>query len=227
MKSGNIKIRDLDVFIGSDRIPVRLVLTLLNDDIYESKVRKREQKNKHIGKQRKSKSKTKGYKMSDKFKDRAHFNLFITNIKKQEISNEEICNLYSVRWQVELIFKIWKSIMKINCLGKMNYHRLMTTLYMNLLWIIVHWSIIFPLRNYLYKKEHSLLSVFKCMNTLKEHSREIRQLVRIRGDRVTEKIDELLEILSRRHWLEHVKNKRSFDEIFPIINCKLIKYRYL
>jgi len=37
-------------------------------------------------------------------------NVFITNVPVKEITAREAYDLYKIRWQIELMFKIWKSI---------------------------------------------------------------------------------------------------------------------
>ena len=217
-----------EVFIGTtEKLPVRLIIALVPEEVYQSRIRKRKSKNKNIGKTRKSKSKTGKYTISDKTKIRSHFNLFITNIPSKELSLESICNLYTARWQIERMFKVWKSILKIHRVGKMNYHRLMTTLYMSLLWIVVHWGIISSYGNYLYQQQHRLLSVFKSMNTLRTYSQYIRSLLRMNKKKLGKMLRKLLDVLSERHWLEQVKNKRSYQEIVELIFCKSKNYAYL
>jgi transcription termination factor NusB len=214
-----------NVFIGAEeKLPVRLVIALVPQSVYDSRIRKRNNKNKNIGKTRKSKSKSGKYTISDKSKIRAHFNLYISNIPAQELSIESICNLYSARWQIERMFKVWKSILKIHCIGKMNYHRLMTTLYMSLLWMVVHWEIISSYGNYLYQQQHRLLSVYKSMNTLKTYSQYIRLLFRMNKKKLGKMLRTLLDVLSERHWLEQVKNKRSYQEIVGLIFCQSKEY---
>ena len=39
-------------------------------------------------------------------------NLFVTNIPKGDCTANEIYQLYKIRWQIELIFKTWKSVLK-------------------------------------------------------------------------------------------------------------------
>ena len=214
-----------NVFIGKEeKLPVRLIISIVPENVYESRIRKREKCNKCIGKTRMSKSKTSSYTVSDKTKARAHFNLYISNIPAPELSIESICNLYTTRWQIERMFKVWKSILKIHCIGKMNYHRLMTTLYMSLLWMVVHWEIISSYGNYLYQEQHRLLSVYKSMNTLKTYSQYLRSLLRMNKKKLGKMLRVLLEILSERHWLERVKNKRSYHDIIELIFCKSKKY---
>ena len=217
-----------NVFIGlKEKLPVRLIITLVPENVYESRIRKRNNKNKNIGKTRKSKSKNGKHTISDKTKVRAHFNLYISNIPAQELSIESICSLYTARWQIERMFKVWKSILKIHCIGKMNYYRLMTVLYMSLLWMVVHWEIISSYSNYLYQQQGRLLSVYKSMNTLKTYSQYLRLLLRMNKKKLGKMLRTLLDVLSGRHWLERVKNKRSYQETVELIFCKSKKYDYL
>lgn len=55
--------------------------------------------------------------------------LFITNAPKERISIEKIAHFYALRWQIELIFKQFKSIMKIHHSNTSNHSRLMCQIY--------------------------------------------------------------------------------------------------
>ena len=208
MQSKQLEYTEINVFIGKERFPMRLVVCLLPNDIYESRVRNLNAKNIK-----------RGYQTSDRYKARAHFNLFVCNLDVQFISAEEICKLYRVRWQIELIFKTWKSFMKINRLHKMKYERLVTTIYMNLLWIVVYWRIILPFRNYQYEKELRLISHLKCMNTLIQFSGYIRKMLRLTKIQIGIKLRKIFDILSIGHWLEKRKNKVSFEELLFVLFC--------
>ena len=54
---------------------------------------------------------------------RAHLNLFITNTKSDVVLTNRVWNLYQLRWQIELIFKIWKSICDIEKVKKVKKSR--------------------------------------------------------------------------------------------------------
>ena len=58
--------------------------------------------------------KKKGYQTSEEYKFMSRFNLFITNVPKETLPDEVVSVLYRMRWQIELIFKIWKSIFGIH-----------------------------------------------------------------------------------------------------------------
>jgi len=205
MKNGEIQHKELNVFVGKKRMPLRLIVALLPKEVQEERVRKRNKENK------KRKQKT-----TDEFKARAYFNLFICNIPIEALTKEEVCNLYRVRWQIELVFKTWKSLMKINELQKMKPERFKTTLYMNLLWIVVFWNIIYPYRCFESLKEHRLISFFKCVNSLVDNARIIRQILRKSKVQMGKSIRKIYNIFSKGHWLERRKNSYTFENIFDI-----------
>jgi hypothetical protein len=205
MTNAGIQHKELNVHVGKKRMPLRLIIALLPKEVQEERVRKRNKENK------KRKQNT-----TDEFKARAYFNLFICNIPIEALTKEEVCNLYRVRWQIELIFKTWKSLMKINELQKMKPERFKTTLYMNLLWIVVFWNIIYPYRSFQSLKERHLISLFKCVNSLVDNARIIRQILRKSKIQMGKSIRKIYNIFSKGHWLEKRKNGYSFENIFDI-----------
>lgn len=68
------------------------------------------------------------------------WSIFVTNADKDEIPGEMIRSCYRIRWCVELIFKSWKSILKIHRTNvSKNKHRLKCELYAKLITaVIVH-----------------------------------------------------------------------------------------
>jgi IS4 transposase len=198
---------DLNVFIGKKKRPVRLIAVLMPEDVYQKRVNRVNKDNK-----------SRGYTISDEFKSRAHFNFIICNIPDTQCSWETICNLYRVRWQIELVFKIWKSIMKIDKLPKLRSDRMLTTLYSKLLWILINWQIVSDCRNYFYKTKSRLLSISKCFKTLTEKTIQLRDgLLNFRLERT---LFEFIYILRENHWSEKRKNRQNFEEIIDLIFCK-------
>ena len=205
--------KEMNVFVGKEKTPMRLVICLLPENVYEIRVRKRNKKNKD-----------KNHNITDEFKARAHFNLFVTNINEQDMSPETIGRFYRIRWQIELAFKVWKTLLRINCVQKMKYERLATTLYMNMLWVLVNWRIVVPYRSYLYSTDQKLLSVFKSIDTLKEHTLNLRRSLWLTKSKTGKEIRKLLELLRTKHWLEKRKNGVSLDDLIELMFCSSANY---
>lgn len=217
MKKGKLSRIYKDVFIGSEeKIPVRLVIELIPDDVYEERMRKVNKYNKK-----------KGYQTSEDHKFLAHFNLFITNVEKDVLPDLVISSLYRMRWQIELIFKIWKSVFGIHHTCKMKYQRWVCLLYFKLLIMIVNWNIIMTQRNYLYRWKGKLLSLNKCFKTLFDNVYRLREALKLGQQGITRFIQWTGKILTENHWLERKKNKVGIENIFYIMFCKSNVYVYI
>jgi uncharacterized protein YggU (UPF0235/DUF167 family) len=217
MKRGNLSRIYKDVFIGSEeKIPVRLVIELMPDDVYEQRMRK-------IRKLHKKK----GYQTSEEYKFLARFNLFITNVPKKVLPDKVISSLYRMRWQIELIFKIWKSVFGIHQTRKMKYQRWLCLLYFKLLMMIVNWNIIMTQRNYLYRWKGKMLSLNKCFKTLFDNTYRLRETLRLGKKGIIKFIQWIDRILNENHWLERKKNTHGLEKIFYIMFCKSNVYVYI
>ncbi|MBK8806019.1 MAG: IS4 family transposase [Bacteroidales bacterium] len=207
---------DLPVFIGKKRRPVRLISVLVSDEVYQKRMRERAKANKSLG-----------YEISEEYKIRARFNFYICNIPENECTWETICKLYRIRWQIELVFKVWKSILHIDQTHKMKGDRFITMLYVKLLWILINWQIICDCRNLFYKNGDGLLSISKSFQTLKESSKTIIKSMMSQTENIQKIIEELAHSLSQNHWTEKRKSRCHLEEIFDIIFCESVNYSYI
>src|SRR5690606_36152620 len=110
LRRSNSSYLDLDVFIGqAAKYPVRLVANLLEEKTRDNRLKKLKARRKNL---------------TPLDKIASHLNLFVTNIDRKKTSSNEIYQLYKLRWQVELVFKTWKSILKIHKVRQMKPERL-------------------------------------------------------------------------------------------------------
>jgi hypothetical protein len=199
---------DMNVFIGKKKRPVRLIMVRVSDDVYEKRIRRRNKENKSLG-----------YTMSDEYKSRARFNFYICNVSETQCSWETIANLYRVRWQIELVFKVWKSILHLDKIYKMKGQRLKTILYLKLLWILMNWQIISDCRNLFYKDKQRLLSISKCFQTLNELNSVLRKSLLQKSHEMQNIIRQIVSLLSENHWAEKRKNRTNFQDIIDLLFC--------
>lgn len=203
MKRNKIERLDKKVYIGKDdKFPVRLVIELMPDEVFNSRMY---QVNKN--------NKKKGFHTSKGYSDRARFNLFISNVPLKVLNGEAIAKIYKIRWQIELVFKIWKSIFGLDNITPMKYERLMCTLNVRLLLVLINWEAFMIQRGLLYKKTGKLLSIIKCFNTLKENSPQLRHILVNGGKGIIQWIKWVADIFESKHWLEKKKNKLGLEEI--------------
>ena len=206
MTDGKIKRLDKQVIIGGkEKMPVRLIIDLMPQSEVDKRIKKTNAYNKKAGN-----------KTSDNYKTRAHFNLFITNIEETVLAPEVIVKVYKLRWQVELIFKSWKSTFGIDNNNPMKYERLMCLLNVRLLLILINWDLFMHKRWQIYEATGKLISMTKCFKTLHEHSKELRHILTNNCKKLTNWIEMISKLLESRHWLEKKKNKIGFVEIMKL-----------
>lgn len=206
-----------NVFIGNTpKIPVRMIIDLLPDDVYEERIRKTNISHK-----------SKGYNSSEKFKLNSRFNLIITNVPQTVLPMNVVPALYRIRWQIELIFKIWKSIIGIHHNRIMKYTRWLCILHFKLLLMIVNWNIVMDKRNRLYKQSGKLLSPNKCFKTLFDNSYRLRDALKHGLKGITNFVKWVERIFRENHWLERKKNKMGLEKICYLLYCKSNIYVYI
>lgn len=89
---------DINCELGNARLPVRLVAVPSSDAAAQRRMKRKRRK------AEKSKSKT-----SEGQEILSHWIFYFTNIPESMCSLDDIISLYTVRWQIELVFKLWKS----------------------------------------------------------------------------------------------------------------------
>jgi hypothetical protein len=200
MKRLKLVTLEKEVYLGSEKnIKVRLVIYLLPEQEVEKRLRKAARNNKK--KARKP--------LSKEYKTRAALNLFMTNTTPEQIATENIWSFYRLRWQIELIFKIWKSIGKIHEVKKVKQHRLDCYVYAKLIFIVLGWQLIWRVAKVLYHREGKLLSFYKSFKTLLgKYLDEIKQAL-LTSKRTMEKFISKFYGLSKSHHLLEKREQES------------------
>lgn len=109
---------EIKAWIGNERLPVRLIAYRVPQNVCNERKRKAHKAAKEMGRQL-SKAKLSLLK----------FSLFITNIPEEWLSVKAIGTIYRLRWEIELIFKTWKSILKIDILQGLCPYRVETLIW--------------------------------------------------------------------------------------------------
>ncbi|HHX59276.1 MAG TPA: transposase [Epulopiscium sp.] len=84
------------------------------------------------------------------------YNCYITNVPRELLEKGQIHDMYSLRWQIELMFKIWKSIFKIDKIKKVKINRFECFLYSRLISLLLTASIVFTIKRDLANAGHEL-----------------------------------------------------------------------
>jgi len=217
MKKNKVLQMEKKVCIGAkSRLPIRLVIETVPDEVFAQRMSKINKYNKRMG-----------FTTSSDYADRARLNLIITNVSNETIPAQAIVALYHVRWQVELVFKIWKSTFGVHKIGRMKYYRWLSILYAKLILIAIYWQAIMPARFYFYKARGKLLSVDKCFKTLKSATTRLREAMKNGDQAIQQLFTSIIALISEKHWLEKKKNKLNYEQIIYLIYCNSNVYVYI
>ncbi len=153
---------DIKVYITEKKIGMRLVAYKVPKEISEQRRRAAH-----------AKAKKDGRTLSKKSLTLLDFSLFITNIPVEICPPEVIGTIYRIRWQIELMFKDWKSRLKIDCLCGKNQFRIKCLLYTRLVLILII-NGIYKLFEQLGYQINKIVSIHKVYSWVKCSRRLIR-----------------------------------------------------
>jgi hypothetical protein len=195
-----------DVYVTDKKEPVRMIIEIMPEELIKQRLVKAEVE-----------AKKKGRKLSEEYKAKSHLNIFITNVSKEILNTEQIHKVYTLRWQVELIFKIWKSVGEIHKIKKMKIERFESFLYAKLLWIIINWMIVWKINQLIHTSTDKLLSYYKTYKSLKERKTELCIAIQAGIESIQEFIDDQISISTKHHLLEKKKNQNTMHELIQIM----------
>lgn len=119
-------VMDLDIYLGQERTPCRLIVYRASEDVVNERIRKAD-----------AKARKKGRQLSEESKKWLRFSFFVTNVSRQVWSAEVIGTIYRIRWQIELTFKTWKSLCQIHFLKGQRSERIQCLIYGRLIAIVI------------------------------------------------------------------------------------------
>jgi hypothetical protein len=147
-----------DVQIGNkEKLKCRLIITKLTAECKGVRERKL--------KENIEKKSIKNSYSTQKFLD---ISSYITNIETNVIKAAEIHDYYMLRWQIELMFKSWKSIFKIQQNKTVKIERFHCALYGTLIRIVLSNTLLCYTKQKLYESENIIISEYKAFKIIKK-----------------------------------------------------------
>ncbi|MGF9956600.1 IS4 family transposase, partial [Bacillus mycoides] len=125
-----------DAYVGmSDKVPTRVIVHRLTEEQQQKRLRDQAVR-----------EKKKGMTFSPRSKRLSGINVYMTNIPIDIVPMGQVHDWYSLRWQIEILFKTWKSFFQIHHCKKIKPERLECHLYGQLIAILLCSSIMFQMR---------------------------------------------------------------------------------
>lgn len=172
------------VYFGSGKKqPTRLVIYRMTEDQEKRQLERIRRR----GQIKPGKIKKKSY-------DVASISIYITNLP-QKVPAREIPELYRYRWQIELVFKSWKSDMKVDFYRDMKKERWECHFYVELILLLLSLLITYQLK--VYFKEEKNLTLSERI-TMREVSKKIWKIWQARDQLEWDYlINELIKVLAK------------------------------
>lgn len=151
---------DLAVYLGQERVSCRLVAYRLPEQVVAQRRR-----------QALEEARQKGRTLSQDYLNWLSYGFYITNVPQELLSVKVVRIVYGFRWQVELTFKNWKSLLKIHILKGTRSERIECILYGRLITIMMLTLMASYASWYAEDYLHRELSIPKLINWLKRKGR--------------------------------------------------------
>ncbi|AIK39350.1 transposase DDE domain protein [Bacillus pseudomycoides] len=201
-----------DAYVGMiDKVPTRVIVHRLT----------KEQQQKRLQDQI-VREKKKGMKYSPRSKRLSGINVYMTNTPTDIVPMGQVHDWYSLRWQIEILFKTWKSFFHIHHCKKIKRERLECHLYGQLIAILLCSSIMFQMRKLLLMKKKQELSEYKAVYMIKDYFSLLFQAIQKDTQELSKILLRLFNLLQKNGRKSHRYDKKTvFDILGVIYNCTM------
>ncbi|WP_426980307.1 IS4 family transposase [Bacillus pseudomycoides] len=202
-----------DAYVGMiDKVPARVIVHRLT---------KQQQQQKRLQDQA-VREKKKGMKYSPRSKRLSGINVYMTNTPTDIVPMGQVHDWYSLRWQIEILFKTWKSFFHIHHCKKIKPERLECHLYGQLIAILLCSSIMFQMRQLLLMKKKRELSEYKAIYMIKDYFLLLFQTIQKNIQELSKVLLRLFNLLQQNGRKSHRYEKKTvFDILGVVYNCTM------
>ncbi|MCP4937099.1 MAG: IS4 family transposase [bacterium] len=125
-----------EILLGAKKkLPCRLICIPLPQEVADRRRQKA-----------KEKARSQGKTPSKEYLALLDWLIFVTNVPQEMLSIEQVALLYRIRWQIELVFKLWKSYCRLDHIQGLRRERVLFELYTKMIGIILTQFLVAPLR---------------------------------------------------------------------------------
>ncbi|HDR4903197.1 TPA: IS4 family transposase [Bacillus cereus] len=201
-----------EAYVGmTDKVPTRVIIHRLT----------KEQQQKRLQDQT-VREKKKGMKYSARSKRLSGINVYMTNTSTDIVPMGQVHDWYSLRWQIEILFKTWKSFFHIHHCKKIKRERLECHLYGQLIAILLCSSTMFQMRQLFLMRKKRELSEYKAIYMIKDYFLLIYQATQKDTQELSKILIRLFNLLQQNGRKSHRYEKKTvFDILGVVYNCTM------
>jgi hypothetical protein len=135
----------------------------------------------------------------------------------EEVPTNYVHALYSLRWQIEILFKTWKSFFEIDECKNIKKERLECHLYGQLIGILICSSTMFQMRQFLLEKQKQELSEYKAIYMIKDYFPLLFQAMAVDTDELLAILHRLYQLLKKHGRKCHRYKKMTVFDILGVV----------
>ncbi|MCT6917456.1 MAG: transposase, partial [Bacillus wiedmannii] len=143
-------------------------------------------------------------------------NVYVTNTPWEWVPMKQVHELYSLRWQIEIVFKTWKSLFDIDHCRTVKQERIECHLYGKLIAIFLCSSTMFKMRQLLLQKKQKELSEYKAIGMIQDHLFLLYQAIE-NTQEITKLLTRLFHLLEKNGRKSHRYEKKTVFDIMGVI----------
>ncbi|MGK9486696.1 IS4 family transposase [Bacillus tropicus] len=192
-----------DAYVGmSDKVPARVLVHRLTE----------EQQQKRLQDQT-VREKKKRMKYPARSKRLSGINVYMTNTPIDVVLMGQVHDWYSLRWQIEILFKTWKSFFHIHHCKKIKRERLEC----HLIAILLCSSIMFQMRQLLLMKKKRELSEYKAIYMIKDYFLLLSQAIQKDTQELLKVLPRMFNLLQQNGRKSHRYEKKTVFDILGVV----------
>jgi hypothetical protein len=134
----------------------------------------------HVANQRRRKAKKeiKGHNPCKELLELMGYTVFITTIMDSQVNLDQIIKIYSLRWKIEIIFKIWKSHLNFDKVQNVSLNQLWVILLVRFIMILMYTHLLYiPYSQLIEKYYGRYLSLMKFIKYIINNQKKIDSLL--------------------------------------------------
>lgn len=165
---------EMEMLLGKPakyQLPCRLICIPLRQEVADRRRQKA-----------KENAKRKGRTPSKEYLDSLDWIILVTNVPSSMLSIQQVALLYRVRWQIELVFKLWKSYCGLKHIQDLRRDRVLFELYAKMIGIVLTHFLLAPLRMPQGTMDNREISPFKVREIFQDFARDLIRTLSVLPD---------------------------------------------